>query len=543
MAMGIVLISLILFDNMGQRVDFESGTPNHSIRNPNNISHYDTPITTTTTSNNNNNNNNNKRTSLLASSLLDPPFRFHVYDVPEQYGEGALRLLQETWPISFCNRRIPKTNYTMLDWRHALSLFTADVWMIRHIRSHPAHTTNPAEADVFIIPIIPHVYHCAHVSHYMMEVVRYIRKRYDRYVNMYNQHDHYIFWWRWALHHRSAQGFWRYIQRRVPNIKLISYELLEIMGRNDYQDFSLALKPNFLNNILHVIVPYPDMAPILREVPDLNKPRSIFFYFAGTHTIGGIRRWIRRNCEQIEQEKQNNHHNHNNNNNNNNNNNSYLYSYSNICVYESFASTGVTAARLGVPQSYPEQMRRSVFCGHAAGDALSSRRPTSAVLAGCIPVIICDLCIMPFESIIDYRKFAVFLPEDIVIAGRMIETLQKIPKEKIKAMQRELYRVRSRFLYTTSNITTTTTITTNMNINTSNNDVETDVGKVQPNDALDTLVQELALRGALLRQYRRWWETNRHLSSLHSDYPPIPPARRRYMLPLNVSGAAKFNEV
>ncbi|KEG07511.1 putative xyloglucan galactosyltransferase KATAMARI1-like [Trypanosoma grayi] len=478
MLLGAVLVSLALLDGVMQRVEVDRSE----------LLQGEASSTFTGGHVNPNSGGNSNRTSVVASELLSPPFRFHVYDVPERYGEGALRLLEERWPVSFCNRRLPKSNYTMLDWRHALSLFTADVWMVRHIRSHPAHTNNPAEADIFIIPIIPHVYHCAHVSHYMIEVVRHIQQQYP-YIRVYDQHDHFMFWWRWALHHRSVQGFWRHVQRNIPNVKLISYDLLEIMGRNDYQDFSLALKPLFLANMLNVVVPYPDMAPALRQPPDMAAPRPVLFYFAGTHTIGGVRRWIRRNCQKEPQ----------------------------ACVYETFASTGVTAERLRVPLAYPEQMRRAVFCGHAAGDALSSRRPTSAVLAGCIPVIMCDLCIMPFEGVVGYSRFAVFIPEDVVIAGRMMETLRSIPARQVRHMQKELRRVRSRFTYNADGL--------------------------KPNDALDTLVQELALRGALLRQYKRWWQTNRNLSSSYNDYPSVPPARRRYMLPPDAPGAAEFNAV
>lgn len=408
------------------------------------------------------------------------PFRFHVYNIPDKYVDGALRLLEERWATSFCNRHKVKTNYTMLDWRHAFSLFTADVFITKYLRYHPSHTNNPNEADVFIIPMMTHVYHCAGVNHYTIEVLSWLVQ--FHHYKLFNQHDHYLFWWRWGMHYNSVNRFWKRVVKYIPHVNMISFDYLELMGRNVYQDFSLSLKPRFLEAQHHIVMPYPDFSPELAvAVPlsDIHRERKIFFYFAGTSTIGGIRRWIKRNCNAAADPA--------------------------LCYYEDFAKNVIDSSRLGIPRGYPAAMKNSLFCGHAAGDALSSRRPTSAILANCIPVLICDLCLYAFENLVDYNSFAVFVSEDDVIAGKLIEKLKAIPMNRIKAMQANLQKVRRHFVYNTTSAP-------------------------QKGDALDSLVVELSIRGSILRQYRRWFVTNEQLSFDLRDYPLEPPARKKYLL-------------
>ncbi|CUG92349.1 glucuronoxylan glucuronosyltransferase f8h-like, putative [Bodo saltans] len=438
-----------------------------------------------------------RRAAAQQSSDVTRPFRFHIYDIPDRYTMGALQLLEQHWPNSFCNRHTVKTNYTMLDWRHAFSLFTVDILITKYLRYHPSHTANPSEADVFIIPMMTHLYHCAGVNHYNIEVLSWVTKHHH--YKHFLQHDHFLFWWRWGMHYNSVLRFWKRVVRHFPNVNLISFDYLEIMGRNVYQDFSLALKPRFLQSMHSIIMPYPDYSPELSQEKLLTTPsnvigvkRKIFFYFAGTSTIGGIRRWIKRNCDAANDPAK--------------------------CYYEDFAKNVIDAARLGVPKGYPAAMRNSLFCGHAAGDALSSRRPTSAILANCIPVLICDLCLYAFENLIDYDTFAVFVSEDDVISGKLLERLESIPQARIEQMQRNLLAVRHHFVY---NVT----------------------GPPRQGDALDTLVTQLSLRGSILRQYRRWFTTNHALSADAKDYPLEPPARKRYVMKGNAAEERDFNKL
>lgn len=414
------------------------------------------------------------------------PFKFHVYRIPDKYVADAFAKLAQNWPTSTCNRK--KSNYTMLDWRHAHSLFTADVLITKYLRFHPSHTNNPDQADVFIIPMMTHVFNCAGTMGYATEVLSWVVQ--FPYYKRFDNHDHFIFWWRWGMHYNSVLRFWKRVQRYIPRANILSFDYLEIMGRNQWQDFSLALKPKFDSVSDGIVLPYPDFSPALAvPIPteEVHKERPIFFFFAGTSNIGGIRRWISRNCEAHTKSHP-----------------PSVNKSNKICLFSDFATNVVDVARLGVPTDYPSQMKNSVFCGHAAGDALSSRRPTSAVLAGCIPVLICDLCVYAWEQLIDYGSFAVFMKEEDVLNGRMMAILEAIPQEEIRVMQKNLVVVRRRFEYRID-------------------------GPPVEGDALDSLVSELSLRGRKLRSYRRWWTANHGLSSEVKDYPVDPPATKLYL--------------
>eukprot|EP00756_Hemistasia_phaeocysticola_P045052 Hpha_TRINITY_DN18821_c0_g1::TRINITY_DN18821_c0_g1_i1::g.26308::m.26308 len=407
----------------------------------------------------------------------EPPFRFHIYPVPDKYINGALAELERNWGRSVCNRDVKrKTNYTLLDWRHAHSLFTVDTFIARFLRQHPMHTEDPRAADVFIIPAMTHLYNCAMHMEWLVEIVQWVAG-YGDYYRLYDNHDHYMFWWRWGMHYGGTKQFFKTLMKTVPNVNWISFEFLEIMRRNEVQDFTLALKPRFREAQHGVVMPYPDFSPGLKTpVRDPNAPRRYFAFMSGTSTIGGVRRWIKRELDKHAD-----------------------------CLYQDFGAHVVDTKRLGVPTEYPALFRDSLFCMHAAGDGLSSRRPTSAVLAGCIPVLVCDLCLYAFENLLNYSSFAVFMPEDDVIGGRMIDKLRSIPPEEIREKQRNLLRVRRHFTYNTS-------------------------GPPLPGDALDLLVRQLSLRGSILRSYRRWWSSNRQLSSHIKDYPENPPRVNKYKI-------------
>ena len=415
------------------------------------------------------------RSNMATARNPKKPFAFHVYQVPERYTTGAIALMEQNWAINVfpCNKL--RTNYTMLDWRHAHSLFTADVFMAKFLRLHPAHTNNPDEADIFIIPMMTHVYNCARQWNHMKEVLGFVTQL--PYYKLYDQHDHYMFWWRWGMNQKAVGKFWKKVAQYIPNVNIISFDLLELQGRNRWQDFSLALKPRFREAVNSIIVPYPDFAPsLVAPVAAIHRSRKHFFYMSGTHNIGGIRRWIRHACNQ----------------------------HPDDCTYVSFAKRAGDPQRAAIPESYPSMMLQSVFCGHAAGDALSSRRPTSAVLAGCIPVLICDLCLYAWENFVDYSSFAVFVAEDDVIHGKLFSILRQIPQDRIETLQSNLKLVRRHFVYNTTHAPS-------------------------EGDALDMLVRELSVRGSMLRSYRRWWNLNAGLSSNARDYPAEPLPRKKYV--------------
>nr|XP_043616812.1 probable arabinosyltransferase ARAD1 [Erigeron canadensis] len=93
-------------------------------------------------------------------------------------------------------------------------------------------------------------------------------------------------------------------------------------------------------------------------------------------------------------------------------------------------------------------MRKSVFCLSPAGDTPSSARLFDAIVSGCIPVIVSDELELPFEGIIDYRKFSLFVASsDAVQPGWLLEYLRSIKPTQIREMQDNLAKHVRHFLY------------------------------------------------------------------------------------------------
>lgn len=101
----------------------------------------------------------------------------------------------------------------------------------------------------------------------------------------------------------------------------------------------------------------------------------------------------------------------------------------------------------GVQQSIPG-MRASEFCLNPAGDTPTSCRLFDAIQSLCIPVIVSDHIELPFEGMIDYSEFAVFISVDNALQPKWLVThLQNISKEQKDEYRRNMARVQPMFEY------------------------------------------------------------------------------------------------
>lgn len=73
-------------------------------------------------------------------------------------------------------------------------------------------------------------------------------------------------------------------------------------------------------------------------------------------------------------------------------------------VHFTFGSVGAN----GVSQA-GRGMATSKFCLHIAGDTPSSNRLFDAIATHCVPVIISDDIELPFEDVLDYSTFCIFI--------------------------------------------------------------------------------------------------------------------------------------
>lgn len=108
------------------------------------------------------------------------------------------------------------------------------------------------------------------------------------------------------------------------------------------------------------------------------------------------------------------------------------------------------------------------------GDSYSSRRLFSLLFAGTIPVIICDYCMLPYQDMIDYSKFAIFLPESEVLDNPeydIFDVLDSIPQKELDRLRRNGRIVKKHFIF--------------------------HEGKPQPGDAFDMMVSIQPLFGQL----------------------------------------------
>ncbi|XP_010536641.1 PREDICTED: probable arabinosyltransferase ARAD2 [Tarenaya hassleriana] len=93
-------------------------------------------------------------------------------------------------------------------------------------------------------------------------------------------------------------------------------------------------------------------------------------------------------------------------------------------------------------------MHTSKFCLHPAGDTPSACRLFDSIMSLCVPVIISDEIELPFEDVIDYRKFSIFIGSNTALKpGFLVKKLRKVKQDKILQYQKEMKEVRRYFDY------------------------------------------------------------------------------------------------
>ena len=92
---------------------------------------------------------------------------------------------------------------------------------------------------------------------------------------------------------------------------------------------------------------------------------------------------------------------------------------------------------------YLDEMLRSVFCGVFPGNGWGHIE--TPVLLGCIPVVVQDEILTPWEDVLNFSAYAVRIPRRRLHA--LPEILRAIPPAQVEAMQAALGRVWERFTY------------------------------------------------------------------------------------------------
>ncbi|KAK9073241.1 hypothetical protein SSX86_007565 [Deinandra increscens subsp. villosa] len=110
--------------------------------------------------------------------------------------------------------------------------------------------------------------------------------------------------------------------------------------------------------------------------------------------------------------------------------------------------TSGSAASGGGVRKASQGMISSKFCLHIAGDTPSSNRLFDAIASHCVPVIISDDIELPFEDVLDYTKFAIFVPAlDALRKGYLMKVLRGVGRQKWIEMWERLKQIAPHFEY------------------------------------------------------------------------------------------------
>ncbi|KAK9669236.1 hypothetical protein RND81_13G118000 [Saponaria officinalis] len=140
-------------------------------------------------------------------------------------------------------------------------------------------------------------------------------------------------------------------------------------------------------------------------------------------------------------------------------------------VHFTFGST----QRSGVREA-SQGMGSSKFCLNIAGDTPSSNRLFDAIVSHCVPVIISDDIELPYEDVLDYSKFSVFVwASDAVKPGYLLNLLRGIQRDEWTMMWNRLKEVSRHFEFQYPS---------------------------QPGDAVDMIWQALARKKSAVNMYR-----------------------------------------
>lgn len=106
-----------------------------------------------------------------------------------------------------------------------------------------------------------------------------------------------------------------------------------------------------------------------------------------------------------------------------------------------------TAQGSGVKQA-AKGMASSKFCLNVAGDTPSSNRLFDAIVSHCIPVTISDDIELPFEDVLDYTEFSIFVrASDAIKEGFLMKLLRGINRDEWTKMWKRLQQVAHHFEY------------------------------------------------------------------------------------------------
>ncbi|GLT43579.1 hypothetical protein SLA2020_175180 [Shorea laevis] len=340
------------------------------------------------------------------------PLRVYMYDLPFEFHFGLLggkRKPTETWPNVNDPSSIPQypgglnLQHSMEYWL-TLDLLASET----SAAARPCgaiRVKNSSQADVFFVPFFSSLSYNRHSKLKGNEKVSVNKKLQNKLVqflmtqeewNRFGGKDHVI-----VAHHPNSM---------LDARKKLGSAMFILADFGRYPPAIANLEKDIIAPYKHVVstIPNADSAPYER------RPTLVYFQGAIYRKDGGV----------IRQEL-------------------YYLLKDESDVHFSFGSAqgnGVKQAGLG--------MASSKFCLSIAGDTPSSNRLFDAIVSHCVPVIVSDEIELPFEDVLDYSEFCIFVrASDAVKKDYLLNLLRGINKDKWTKMWEKLKEIVRHFQY------------------------------------------------------------------------------------------------
>ncbi|XP_051133509.1 probable arabinosyltransferase ARAD1 [Andrographis paniculata] len=342
-----------------------------------------------------------------------PLLRVYIYDLPPDFHFKLLGWIpngDETWPDVSDPNRIP-TYPGGLNQQHSveywllLDLLSSEIANVLRIRPCTAiRVLNSSESDIVFVPFFASLSYNRHSKIQDNQKLSLDRQLQRRLVEFLNDRIE----WKKGRNHL--------IVAHHPNSMMFARNMIGSSATFVLADFGRY--PSHIANMeKDVIAPYKHMVQSVsaaNSAPFDKRPTLIYFQGAIYRKDGGA----------IRQELY------------------YLLKDEND-VHFSFGSVQANGVR-----EAGEGMASSKFCLTIAGDTPSSNRLFDAIVSHCVPVIISDDIELPFEDILDYSEFCVFVrASDAVEKGYLVKLLRGIARKKWTKMWERLKEVSRHFEY------------------------------------------------------------------------------------------------
>ncbi|KAJ7956398.1 Exostosin-like [Quillaja saponaria] len=338
--------------------------------------------------------------------------RVFMYDLPPEFHFGLLGWkgrVNETWPNVNNPNRIPQypgglnLQHSMEYWL-TLDLLSSNTENV--VRPCSAiRVENSSQADVLFVPFFSSLSYNRHSKLHGKEKVSVNKMLQDKLVQFLMGRRE------WKL----LGGRDHLIVAHHPNSMLDARKKL---GSAMFVLADFGRYPVEIANIQKdIVAPYRHLTrtiPRAESAPFEKRPTLVYFQGAIYRKDGGV---IRQELYYLLKDQEDVH-----------------FAFGNI------KGNGINRASQG--------MALSKFCLNIAGDTPSSNRLFDAIVSHCVPVIISDEIELPFEDILDYSEFCLFVrATDAVKNGYLLNLLRSIKRDKWTKMWERLQDIVQHFEY------------------------------------------------------------------------------------------------